>query len=427
MKSLRRPAIGWLVTLSVILAFSVPAHACPFCSTQGQTLSGEVNQADFIVLGTMTNAKRDLNDFSKGTTELTIDTVVKPHPYLTGKKRLTIPRFIDAPADQSQFLVFCSLYNRPAEFPASTVASSMILGNFGFAQLDAYRGEPVPKESVLAEYLKGAIVVREKSTPEKLRFFFQYLDAQELVIGTDALMEFGNADYKDVRVVAKDLPAERILKWLKDPNTPPSRYGLYGLILGHCGKPSDAATVRALLDDSGRVYSSGLDGILAGYILLDPKAGWEYVTGILADPKKEFPVRYAGLKVLRFLKEYRPDVIPPEQILEAMKLLVAQPDMADLPIEDLRKWQQWDMAPVVLKYGQQDSHKKIPIVRRAILRFALSIPGKNAEATAFIAQARKDDPERVQFVEQMLKDEQPRPAATATAPTSGNAPASGGS
>lgn len=426
MKFLRRPAAGWLLTLTAFLAFVAPARACPFCSTQGQTLSGEVSQADFIVLGTMTNAKRDLNDLSKGTTELTIDTVVKPHPYLAGKTHLTIPRFIDAPTDKSKFLVFCSLYNRPTEFPASTVASSMILGNFDFAQLDAYRGEPVPADSQLAEYLKGAIAVRDKSTPEKLRFFFQYLDAQELVIGTDALMEFGNTDYKDVRVVAKDLPAKRILDWLKDANTPPSRYGLYGLLLGHCGKPTDAATVRALLDDTARVYSSGLDGILAGYVLLDPKAGWEYVTGILADPKKEFPIRYAGLKVLRFFKEYRPDVIPPEQVLDAMKLLVAQSDMADLPIEDLRKWKQWELAPVVLKYGQQDSHKKIPIVRRAILRFALSIPGENAAAAAFIAQARKDDPERVQFVEQMLKDEQPRPATTSTA-GNGDKPANGGS
>lgn len=415
MKSFRRPAVVWAIAVAMVAGFAAPAAACPFCSTQGQTLSGEVGQADFIVLGTMTNPKRDLNDFTKGTTELVIDTVVKPHPYLAGKTKLTIPRYIDPPSDKSKFLVFCSLYNRPAEFPASTVASATILGNFDFAQLDAYRGEPVAADSKLAEYLKGAIAVREKDAPGKLRFFFDYLDAQELVIGTDALMEFGNADYADVRKIAPMLPADKILGWLKDPNTPPSRYGLYGLLLGHCGKPADASAVRTLLDDPGRVYSSGLDGILAGYVMLDPKAGWDYVSGILSDPKKEFPVRYAGLKVLRFFWEYRPDLVSQEKILDAMKPLLAQADMADLPIEDLRKWKRWDMTSEVLKYGEQDSHKKIPIVRRAILRFALSVPGDNAEAAAYIAQARKDDPERVQFVEQMLKDEQPRPAASTTA------------
>ena len=412
--------------MAAIVVAAGPAAACPFCSTQGQTLSGEVNQADLIVLGRMTNAKQDLNDFSKGSTELIIDTVVKPHPYLIGRDKLVIPRYIPVGADdKTQHLVFCSLYNRPAEFPASTVASAAILGNFDLAQLDAYRGEPVQPESELAAYLKGAIAVREGDTAAKLKFFFNYLDASELVIGTDALMEFGNADYKDVRQVAPTLPADRILKWLADPNTSPSRYGLYGLLLGHCGKPADAVAIRALLDDPERVYSSGLDGILAGYIMLDKKAGWEYLTQLLADPNKDFPVRYAGLKVLRFFWEYRPDVVSKDEILAAIELLLPQADIADLPMEDLRKWGRWEKTDTILKLGNVDSHRKIPIVRRAILRFALSVPGDNPEAAAYIAEARKNDPERVKYVEEILADEKPRPAATATADGGTKSPAGG--
>ena len=63
------------------------------------------------------------------------------------------------------------------------------------------------------------------------------------------------------------------MKWLKDPNTRGSRFGLYGLMLGHCGKPADAKTIRELLDDKERSFSSGLDGVLVGYIMLDKKAG----------------------------------------------------------------------------------------------------------------------------------------------------------
>ena len=413
MFSVYRIVAASLALLSFLMLPSRPAQACPFCSTQGQTLSGEVSQADFIVLGRMKNAQRDLSDFTKGTTELVIDTVVKPHPYLTGRKSLLIPRYIDPPKDDSQFLVFCSLYNRLAEFPATAITSAAILGNYQFAQLDPYRGEPVPPNSRLAEYLKGAIAVRDADSVKKLRFFFNFLDASDLVISTDALMEFGNSDYKDVRQLAPSLPAERILGWLNDPNTPPSRLGLYGLLLGHCGKPADAVKVRAILDDPNRVYSSGLDGIIAGYIMLDRKAGWEYLLGLLNDPKKEFPVRYAGLKVLRFFWEYRPDLVEPAQVLEAMKVLVDQPDMADLPIEDLRKWGRWELAEFILQYGSKQSHNKIPIVRRAILRYALSVPAGNSLAAEYIEAARKLDPERVQFVEQMLKEEQPRPAATA--------------
>ena len=95
--------------------------------------------------------------------------------------------------------------------------------------------------------------------------------------------------------VAKKLPAETILKWLKDPNTRGSRFGLYGLMLGHCGKPADAKAIRELLEDKDRSFSSGLDGILAGYIMLDPKGGWEYLVKLVKS-EGEFPVKYAGLQ-----------------------------------------------------------------------------------------------------------------------------------
>jgi hypothetical protein len=58
---------------------STPAAACPFCSPTGETLAGEVSQADFILYGTLSNAKRDPSDptaFNKGTTDLTIDMVI---------------------------------------------------------------------------------------------------------------------------------------------------------------------------------------------------------------------------------------------------------------------------------------------------------------------------------------------------------------
>ena len=46
-----------------------------------------------------------------------------------------------------------------------------------------------------------------------------------------------------------------------------------------------------------------------------------------------------------------------------------------------------------------------------MLRFALdaATDGKNAAAAAYVTQARKDDAERVKFVEEMLADERPKP------------------
>jgi hypothetical protein len=411
-----------MTTRRVILAAAValglaPAAgaSCPFCASQGQTLSAEVGQADLIVLGTLTNPQRDPDDITKGTTDLVIETVVKPHDYLRGKKVLKLPRYVPVEPAGNKFLIFASLYTRPVDVTASAVVGAASLGNLDAQVLDAYRGEPVKADSKLAEYLKGAIEVRQKDAVARLRFFFDYLDNADLVISSDAMNEFGTADYTEVRALAEKLPADKVLKWLKDPNTPASRFGLYGLFIGHCGKPSDAKAVRELLDQPDRQFSSGLDGMLAAYVLLDRKAGWDFLIAKLSDSKQEFPVRYAGLKVLRFFWESRPDVVPHPDVLEGMKALAAQSDLADLPIEDLRKWGRWELTPFVLKFADEPSHNAIPIVRRAILRFAISAPATQTAAKEYVEKARKQDPERVKFVEQTLQDETPKPTGAAAA------------
>jgi len=397
----------WLlpaVAVGLVLAVPGPAPACPFCSPTGETLAGEVSQADFILYGTLTNAKRDPNDptaFNKGTTDLKIEMIIKNDPSLKGKKMVTIPKFLppDPKNPNQKHLVFFKLYG---------------------GQLDAYRGEAVPADSKLPEYLKGAIGVRAKDSVARLTYFFDYLESPDLVISSDAYSEFGYADYKEIRALAekwKNDPGKgkQLLAWLKDPNTRATRFGLYGLLLGHCGKPEDAKALRALLDDKDRSYTSGLDGVLAGYVLLDPKAGWEYLLGLIGNPKKDFSERYAGLRTVRFFREGRPDVIPQKQVLDAMKVLTDQPDLADLPIEDLRKWKVWELTPVVLGYAGKESHNTIPIVNRAILKFALAASQadpKNAAAAEYVKAARAKDAKKVEFLESLLKDEQkPAPAA----------------
>ena len=393
----------------LLLLAAGPAAACPFCSSQGQTLSGEVQQADLIVLGKLGKAVQDPTDPTRGTTDLTITAVVKPHPYLSGKTVLKLPKYLPK-ADDSLFLVYGAVFTKPVDVAVSAAVGGWALADPAATVFDPYRGVPLSGASQLPQYLQGAIAVREKDTPSRLRYFFDFLDNPDAEIAADALMEFGNTEYKDVRELAKTLPAERVLKWLRDPSTPPSRYGLLGLFIGHCGTKADAPAVRVLLDDPVRSKASGADALMAAYIMLDPAAGWDYLAGMLRDPKQEFSQHYAGLRTLKFFYEFRPDVLKPEQILDGMRWLVAQKELADLPMEDLRKWGRWDQTDYVLGFARQESHNKVPIIKRAILKFALAAPKDNAAAKAYVEQVRKDDPERVKYVEQLLADEAPPPA-----------------
>src|SRR5437773_11606180 len=168
------------VAAGLLFAIPHPTVACPFCTATGETLAGEVGQADFILYGTLSNAQRDASDptaFNKGTTDLSIDLVIKDDPTLKGKKSVTIPKYLppDPKNPNMKHLVFFKVYG---------------------GQLDAYRGEAVASDSKLPEYLKGAIAIRSKDSITRLTYFFDYLESSDLVISSDAYSEFGTADYK---------------------------------------------------------------------------------------------------------------------------------------------------------------------------------------------------------------------------------------
>jgi hypothetical protein len=82
--------------------------------------------------------------------------------------------------------------------------------------------------------------------------------------------------------------------------------------------------------------------------------------------------------------------------------------MADFAIEDLRKWQRWELSDKVLDLFDQETHN-VPVIRRAILRYALRCP--NSRATAFVREQRRLDPDYVNDAEELLRLEQEAPPA----------------
>lgn len=384
----RRFAVALLI-LAVALCLLLPASAlaCPFCGAQGQTLLGEVKQANLILFGTLTNARMDPTEFNKGSTDLNIEVVIKDHEILAGRDKITIPRYVPSDPEKQKFLIFCEVYD---------------------GKLDPYRGVPVDPKSRIAEYLQGAIAVQDKSVSERLAYFFQYLNDNDPDVANDALTEFGNSDYKDYRPLAETVDPAILAAWLES-GPAASRLGLYGSMLGHCGTPEHAELLRRLLDEArAKRRFTGVDGVLAGYIMLKPEEGWEYLRGILSnEPKAEFLLRFAALRTVRFFWEFEPPIrdgseITQEQMIDAVCLLLEQSDIADLPIDDLRKWGQWQTADRVFDLFERPSHQ-IPIVKRSIIKYALSCPSDNERAAALVEQARADDPERVRDIEELLR------------------------
>jgi hypothetical protein len=373
-----RPGRSLLLALAAALVMGGAAAACPFCSSQGTSLSGDVEQASMVLFGTLGNANED-----KETTELTVDRVIKDHPARGGKKVVTLSRYI--PIDgtsKNKYLVFFDVFRN---------------------KLDPYRGVSVKKDSDLADYLVGAVKVQKAPVGKRLKYFFDYLDNTDFEISNDAYKEFAKAKYEDYAAMAKDLPADRIAGWLKAKDTPNFRIGLYASMLGHCGKAEHAKLLHTLLEDRDRRLGSGVDGMLAGYIMLDRKAGWKYTRAILGDGSREFMFRHAALRTVRFMWQYRPDLVSKKELADGAALLLKQKDVADFAIEDFRKWKQWDRTDEVLALANKDGFNT-PIIHRAILRFALRSPEKSAKA--YVEAQRKKDPQAVTDAEGLLKLEE---------------------
>src|SRR5262249_44115687 len=158
--------------------------------------------------------------FGDGTVDLAIEAVIKRNDVLGDQKVITLNRYV--PVDNQgkyKFVIFCDVFK---------------------GKVDPYRGIQVKADSNIAAYLDGAGKVEKKDVATRLRYFFDYLDNDDLEISNDAYKEFGNASYADYRDLAKTLPADKIAQWLRDQKTPSFRYGLYASMLGHCGKEEHA-------------------------------------------------------------------------------------------------------------------------------------------------------------------------------------------
>lgn len=372
---------GWLMVV-LIGALPCPALACSLCSAGAKppTWRQEATEssAKLILYGTLANPRFNGD---AGLTDLHIETVLRDHPFLAKRKVVQLARYlpVDDAKNPPRFLVFCDVFND---------------------KLDAYRGVPVKSQAAI-DYLKGALALDTKDRARCLSYFFDYLEHADKEIAEDAFLEFAKASDADIGQVAGKLSAKKLRAWVKDAQVPSHRLGLYAFLLGACGTADDAELLHSLLGKLTERTTPAFDGMLGGYIQLKPKEGWELALKTLKDERASFTIRLAALRTLRFFHGWKP-AEHDAAIREGLRIVLARNDMADLAIEDLRRWQLWDLTPQVLELHARKEFQA-PIVRRAIVRYALSCP--KPEAVQLVAEVRAKDPELVKDVEESIRYE----------------------
>ena len=362
---------------------------CPGCTfLRGERLAERIAKAGLVVHGAFSNP-RQLPDPGpnepSSLTDMRVLKVIKSHPAVGKKTELPVAGYI-AGAKQ-----------KPAEY--------VMFADVREKQILPYDGIAVDGKDLIV-YLQGAVEAQKLPTSERLGFFFKYLDHENDDIARDAYMEVSIPSFKEVAAAKKQYDPERIQKMLKDPKTQPYKIGLLGMLTGVCGRKQDAELLHKLIVDKEKRPQSGLDGLIAGYCLLEQDKGLALVLDFLSNSEVDFNVRYAALRITTqfLLKDY--PVKDKKVVFDRLGSIVDNGEMGDLAIDELRKAEVWDYAKrVFAAYDSKDKAiKDNQFIKRAAIRFALKCPG--ADAKTFVEKLKKESPERLAIEEENLRWEE---------------------
>jgi hypothetical protein len=154
-------------------------------------------------------------------------------------------------------------------------------------------------------------------------------------------------------------------------------------------------------------FRLGIDGLMAGYLVLTGDQGLEVIEKAkLLNKKVPFSETYSAMMALRFMFTYGNGRISHERLKESMRLLLDRPEIADLVISDLSRWKDWSIQEKLRNmYGVEEYD--VPSIRRAIVRYMITAtkdvpsgggekPGKHVEDGArYLEELRKLDPKTV--------------------------------
>jgi hypothetical protein len=447
MRKFTRPALLGLAFIAILAATLRAALCCPFCSAPSLTMSEQVAQSDAIVLVQWVSGKMSEGQ-SAGETTYEIVKVVK-QPDNNPKKakpaasaELSTSTDAIAAVDTGLAPGVDSAENKitesadsaaPSAEPAkATTPSETVLQQGEKITLARYRAGK-PGDLFLLMGTKGTVI--EWSSPlevteasfqyitqapsteadplQRLRYFVKFLEFPDDLVATDAYGEFANAPYKNITPLAKDLPREKILKWITDPKTPPTRLGLYGLLLGLCGNEDDAKLMAEKINEQTQDFRLGIDGIISGYLLLTGDKGLDVIDeSKLRNKSAPFSETYAAMQALRFMWTYADNKIEKERLRTSMRMLLDRPELADLVIADLARWEDWSVQDKLMTlYGAEEYN--IPSIKRAIVRFMLVStkykktgdepePERVALGKKYVETLREKDPKTVKDAERFF-------------------------
>jgi len=327
--------------------------ACPFCSAPSLTLTEQVSQSDAVVLVRWVDAKKPTDQEAGVTIYEVMDITRDPKNPVPKGKKIQLSRYRSG--KKGDLFVLMGTEGKSVDW-----------------------GSPVEVTDASYRYMTEA-PSPETATAKRLEYFVNYLENPDQLVSNDAYAEFANAPYEDICLISDKLPKKDLRKWVADPDTPGTRLGLYGLLLGLSGDETDAKIMESKITRVASDFRLGIDGIMSGYLLLKGAKGLDVIDrtklrrGMIKDKDGKvvevpFSETYAAMQALRFMWTYGNDRIPKERLRKSMRHLLERPELADLVIADLARWKDWSIQDRLLKIYDDEAYS-IPAIKRAIVRY----------------------------------------------------------
>jgi hypothetical protein len=320
--------------------------ACPFCSATAQTFSEEISTMDVVVIARLVALppKKERADEGFGAD--------------IPKAKFEIVRVIKGDRLAKPKETIETLYLGEAKVGTAFLVQGIDPPNLMWST-------PLPLSDKAQEYL-GKIVKLPREGAERYTFFQNYLEDADEMLARDAYDEFAKASYDTVRTLKEQMDHEKIVGWVKDPNIPASRRRLYLVMLGICGSEKDLPLLEKYIKSEDRKDKAGLDALIACYITLKKEAGLPLIEELfLKNKKSDYADTYAAIMALRF---HTTDgkVVEKKRLLEAFHYMLDRPDLADLVIPDLARYEDWSSVDKLFdlykKADEKTSWVRVPVV-----------------------------------------------------------------
>ena len=405
------------LTLLVCAAWPTGVQACPFCSAVSQTLSQEIAAADVAVIAKLVKLPKESQTNGDPSVEIDLDDLDSG---MAEFEILEVIRGDDGPGQGSTFKV--------VYFGSNQQQKLFLISGIADKEIDW--ATPLPLTQGGIEYIRALGSLPEEG-PERLEFFLKYLENKDPLLAQDAYDEFARSPYEVLTAIGDRMDRQQLIAWIEDSQVGPTRRRLYLTLLGICGKVEDVAVLESLLQYDYQQMKPGiaaafavagqtgpvvglpilnemikadvrrkqrcLDALIAAYLKLKGPSGLPLIeTRFLANPAVEYTHVYAAVMALRFHGE-ETDALPRERLLESVRLLLDNPEIADQVIPDLARWEDWtvlDRLVNLFKNSEKDAWVRQPVI--SYLLVATEQPAEiSTRAKAALTELEELDPKGV--------------------------------